>query len=353
MRTFKKGKKWCIDITVNKRRIRKPVADTKAEAEKVLTKIKYEMMHKRYDLPLERKISFLNLAKIYVEKHVVPNQKSAASTLSRLKHLVNFFGDMNVGSITLDEVDSYISWRLGQTSKRKKPVSKTTVNRELEVLKNMLNTKAKDWGYVSRSQIPGVNKYDEYKRERILTYNEIDRLMDALADGYLKDIIIVALNTGMRKTEILSLEYKHVNLDGDYVYVEKSKTGKSRKIPLNDSTKKVFERLFSSRGKKKYIFENPRTRKHFVDIKHSYNKVLEKAEIYGFTFHDLRHTFATYAIINGSDLFHLSKILGHARIETTLRYLSATSDGLQKVVNSFIIDEKKMISIEIPFAKVS
>ena len=170
MKIFKKGKKWWIDYYVNGKRFRRSVGDTKAEADKVMTKIKYEMMHKRYAIPLDRKISFENFAKVFVEKHVIPNQKSANSTFSRLIPLVEFFGDMNIGSITLDDVDSYIPWRLDQISQRNTPVSKTTVNRELEVLKTMLNSKAKEWGYISSPQIPGVKKFKENQKKRIINF---------------------------------------------------------------------------------------------------------------------------------------------------------------------------------------
>jgi integrase len=84
----------------------------------------------------------------------------------------------------------------------------------------------------------------------------------------------------------------------------------------------------------------------FADIKESFASVLKSAGICNFRFHDLRHTFATYSLQNGCDIYNLFRILGHRNIATTMRYLSATSAGMQKVVVSFVVreDQGKLIS---------
>jgi site-specific recombinase XerD len=80
------------------------------------------------------------------------------------------------------------------------------------------------------------------------------------------------------------------------------------------------ERLNDETNKTDYIFINPETDNPYMDIKHSFHSVLEKAKINTFRFHDLRHTVATRLVEMGTDLVVVKDILGHAKIETTMRY---------------------------------
>ena len=118
-------------------------------------------------------------------------------------------------------------------------------------------------------------------------------------------------------------------------------TGKARRIPLNESLYELFSYLFLKRKGRKFVFENPKTKKPIVCIKRSFKTLLKKKGILNVRFHDLRHTFSTYSLLNGCDIFHLSQILGHTNLTTTMRYLSVKTEGLQKVVNSFVVKDPK------------
>jgi integrase len=115
----------------------------------------------------------------------------------------------------------------------------------------------------------------------------------------LKHIILVALNTRMRKAEILNLEWNQVNLEEGFIRIEaqRSKNRKIRVIPLNNSMKEVFYKLHYGSNDSQYVFENPKTGKAFVCINRRWRTLLKDLGIKGFSFHDLRHTFATYALL--------------------------------------------------------
>jgi integrase len=188
----------------------------------------------------------------------------------------------------------------------------------------------------------------EEPKERILTEQEIRRLAEN-SEAPLRYIILVALNTGMRKSEILNLGWDQVNLEG-FIRIEaqRSKNRKIRVIPLNNSMKELFYKLHYSRNGNQHLFENPKTGKPFVCINRRWRTLLKELEIKGFRFHDLRHTFATYALLKkGGDLVSLQATLGHADISTTARYTKALLEGQRKLVNSFEVPESESNIIDL------
>lgn len=125
----------------------------------------------------------------------------------------------------------------------------------------------------------------------------------------------------MRKGEILSCRKHWIYLDFGFINVLETKNGKGRKIPISNKLRQIFEeKLKDESNKTDYIFINPEIDSPYTDIKHSFHSVLEKAKINNFRFHDLRHTVATRLVESGIDLVVVKDILGHAKIETTMRY---------------------------------
>jgi integrase len=107
-------------------------------------------------------------------------------------------------------------------------------------------------------------------------------------------------------------------------------------------------KLHYSRNGSQYVFENPKTGKAFVCINRRWRTLLKDLGIKGFRFHDLRHTFATYALLKkGGDLVSLQATLGHADISTTARYTKALLEGQRKLVNSFEVPERESNIIEL------
>lgn len=338
MALFKKNNKWFIDIYVNGRRIRKSVSTSKREAEKVLIKMKSDTLHRKYALPRDEKIRFSYFAMVYVERVSIPSKSSSRTDIVLLRNLIPYFGDLYLHEISDYHFEQYRNIRVKQKVKNKnKLVSPTTINREGALLRSILN-KAVQWGVLSFNPIKKISMFREEPKERILTENEINLLVRS-AGIPLKHIILVALNTGMRKGEILNLQWNQVNLDHGFVTVQKTKSRKLRRIPLNGSMKRLFSQLYLNRDGQDYVFENPDTGEPYQDIKNSWCSLLRRTGIKDFRFHDLRHCFATYALLNGGDLISLKETLGHENITTTSRYTKALLEGQRKLVNGFEVDE--------------
>lgn len=350
MALYRKNNKWWVDIYVNGMRIRKPVSTSKREAEKVLIKMKSDTLHRKYALPRDEKIKFSDFSMVYVERVSIPSKRSYLTDICLLKNLVVYFGDLYLHEICDYHFDQYRTIRLKQKIKNKnKLVSTTTINREGALLRSILN-RAVQWGVLSFNPIKKISMFKEEPKERILTEKEI-KLLVRSADVPLKHIILVALNTGMRRGEILNLHWHQINVERGFITVQKTKSRKLRRIPLNRSMKRLFSHLYLSRDGRGFVFENPDTGEPFQDIKTAWYSLLRRTGIKDFRFHDLRHCFATYTMLNGGDLISLKETLGHEDIKTTSRYIKALLEGQQKLVNSFEVDDEDGELINFPQEK--
>ncbi|MHC4196885.1 MAG: tyrosine-type recombinase/integrase [Planctomycetota bacterium] len=206
---------------------------------------------------------------------------------------------------------------------RAKTVTKSTVNRELGTFSSMLS-RAVIWGRLDSNPLSKVKLFRvENRRERILSQEEESRLLGAAKD-YFKPILITALHTGMRLSEILNLPWADVDLKHGAITVRNTKSGKDRKIPMNFLLKEVLSRQ-KRNSKGQLVFPHPKTGKKIQRIQETFHTTLRRAGIHGLRFHDLRHTFATRLVLNGVDLVTVQELLGHSNITTTTRYSHPTT----------------------------
>ena len=177
---------------------------------------------------------------------------------------------------------------------------------------------AKKNGYIENNPCSGVEKLRVKNfKIRFLSKEEEKSLFEAIGNHWIKPVIIMALQTGMRKGEILSLKWSCVNFDEKYVDVLETKSGKPRKIPMSD---KLYKALKEQTQVNEYVFINPLTKNRHGNVNDVFPEFLKKAEIKSFCFHDLRHTSATRMVECGIDLVVVKEILGHSDIKTTMRY---------------------------------
>lgn len=127
-------------------------------------------------------------------------------------------------------------------------------------------TKAADWGMIKRSDIPKVKMLKEHnKRLRYLSWEECQTLVDA-CDDHLRPIVITALNTGMRRGEILSLKWDDVDLKHGFILLADTKNGERREIPINDTLKDLFKAL-PRRLDVPYVFYDLSSGKPYGEVK--------------------------------------------------------------------------------------
>jgi len=223
--------------------------------------------------------------------------------------------------------------------------------------------------------LKGVNK-----RLRFLSKEESQNLI-GVCDPHLKPIVVTALNTGMRKGEILSLKWEeNVDLKHGFILLkaDETKNGEKREIPINDTLRAVLQGIMR-RLDVPYVFHDPLTGQPYRDVKRSFKTALKNVEvekctkcdyqkardmiqksmehcplcnseilvqkgIADFHFHDLRHTFASQLVMAGVDLTTVKELLGHKDIKMTLRYAHLAAahkvEALKKLEGSFVAENQ-------------
>jgi integrase len=185
-----------------------------------------------------------------------------------------------------------------KTDRIKLDVSPATVNRELSFLRHLFN-KAIEWGYLMKNPMQGVKLLKEPPgRIRYLRIEEIERLLDVIDSfpkdirSYLKPIVLIALNTGLRKKEILQLRWKDTYFEKKKITVFITKTNEIRIVPMNETVYRELKEM-SRNVDSEYLFCNKKG-EPFGNVRKSFGRALNSAGINDFRFHDLRHTFASH-----------------------------------------------------------
>ncbi|MFC1804294.1 tyrosine-type recombinase/integrase [Candidatus Omnitrophota bacterium] len=341
MGIYLRGKTYYIDYYIpNGRRIRERVGFSKALAQDVLRKRQVAAIeNKHFDIKRDSKVKFDVFADRYLEVYSRQNNRSwKRSVLPNLKRLKAHFASKHLYEITPLEVEKYRREVSGE-------VQPATVNRILALLKSMFN-RAIAWGdYHGTNPVKGIRFYREQPRLRFLAKEEIQGLVDS-CPGHLRPIVMVALNTGMRKGEILGLMWHDVDIKREVVTLRDTKNGENREIPINTEVKEVLIQT-KKHPESPYVFCSP-DGKPYKDIRKSFYAACRKAGITDFRFHDLRHTYGSQLAMCGVDLKTISELMGHKSVRMTERYTHITPGHKRHAVERLgqIVTNRSQADIE-------
>ena len=321
--------RWHIYYRVEGKRIRKAVkgAQSRADALKVLQSEFIDAFKAEHGFKREwKRLRFTEFSTLYIQNYAKVNKRSWRDDTYSIGIFKKSFGNPFLEDIGPLMIEKFKAERLESGT------SKARVNRNLALLKKMFNL-AIDWGHAKENPVRKVKFFSEKDnlKERILTREEEARLLEKSAD-HLRPIIVTALHTGMRRGEILSMEWNQVDLVKRNIRVDKTKSGKTRYIPINHVVYAELIGLKARNGKSEHVFLNPMTHSPIHDVKTAFNAATRRAGIKGLRFHDLRHTFASRLVEGGTDLITVKDLLGHHSVLITQRYTHSRSDQKMSAV---------------------
>jgi integrase len=322
MGIFRKRGKYYIDFYADGKRVRECVGPvSRRVAADALSVRKAEVAQGRYQLRARQRAPlFADFARDYLEfsrAHKAP--RTAESDQTRMLHLAPFFGRYRLDEITRFLVDKYVYERRRSASRRGRPVSPATINRELAALKHMF-TKAIEWGRAEKNPVRGVPMLkQDPPRQRVLSFEEEERLLRACAP-HVRMAVLLATNAGLRLGEVMALRWRDIDLEGGILRVEHGKGNRRREVEINSRLRNELASYRGLAGRSDYLFFNERTGRPILDPKTAFRAAVRRSGIGPCRFHDLRHTFATRLVTAGADLVTVKELLGHATIEMTLRY---------------------------------
>jgi integrase len=329
-------KTYYIDFYYKGCRKRERIGTSKRLAETVLRKRKVEIAEGRYlDRKKEIKTKFQDLSKWYLALEKIKRKRSYQRDCASIGKLNDYFGKKVITEITPKMVEDYKTERLAQMTVRGNVTKPATLNRELACIRHMFNLAIRD-GKAEKNPLNGVSlEKENNKRDRVLSEEEYRSLMDK-APSYLAPIITVAYHTGMRKSEILFLQWDRVDMKNGFIRLrpEDTKNNEARAIPLNNELTEIFKSTIKCLHHD-YVFT--RNNKPIKHIRKAFEKACVEAGIENFTFHDFRHTFVTRKRIEGHDPIKIMKVVGHKDVSMYLRYNTVMEEEL-KTLNTGRMD---------------
>ncbi len=252
---------------------------------------------------------------------------------SSFKFILDYFGNVQLSEITSLKIEDYLQYRIRSSSL-------------FAARKDFINlssafTKAVRDGYLL------TNPFSKIKRLKIperlpLFYSDqdIEKLLSAVEDEDLKDLIVFDLNTGLRYAELASLEWSQIDLENNLLILSNrnhiTKSKRIRTVPLNQVAYSILKSR-SEKSKGNIIFTYRGERLNENTFSWLMKKQIKKAGInIKLNFHSLRHTFASRLVQKGVSIYIVSKLLGHADIKTTQIYAHLRTEDLYNSVKLLV-----------------
>lgn len=326
------GHPWTIDFVYRGQRVKRSSGTkSKSEAREIEHRLRAELRQQA----LHGKTPDMTLAEAmarYAATVVKLGRSDGTRELYVFKRLGEAFGaDTLIGSLTTKRIHD---WRDAQLALGLKPAS---VNRYLDILRAILNKAREEWGTLR--QVPAIkNLKVQNAKLRFLDEEEEARLLEA-APVHLRQLIAFLLGTGARKSEALKLTWNDIDLYNNTrarVIFKDTKSGKPRTVPLPNSLRDMLRKMRDNapkREKRVFLFENSKGKLvPFDSVNNSFDTARKAAGLRDVSLHTLRHTYASRLVTRGVPIFDVSKLLGHSKIQMTMRYAHLAPEALDAAV---------------------
>jgi integrase len=339
---YKRGSAWCM-------KVRRPDGRTttvtlgrdipKTEARKIEIHIQAEInLGKFFDIRKGEYLTVSGLLTYFLEKYSMAQVKKGRKKIQTvqteeffIRQLNRKLGNLLIPDITPQILEDYMD------SRYENGVSTITVHHELNLLRHAFQLAVAKWEFIKKTPFAKIKlpKGDK-KRVRYLSTEEVGKLFETLDKmGWLRSVVIVARETGLRLSNVCNLTWNQVNLFKRYIEIEKTKNGKPVWIPLSDLVHAELMKLNKVRDlqfDRVFLVDGNTIHRNRVGL--AFRRLMKKAGIENFRFHDLRHDFCSRLIQAGEELSVVSELAGHSSIITTQRYAHLSPELKRKAISS-------------------
>jgi integrase len=249
-------------------------------------------------------------------------------------------GEKSLADVTAPVLAEYRD-KLAKGEKRDdgtcKPRSAGTVTRYMAALSHAFTIAIKEWQWIDDTPMRKVQKPKEPRgRVRFLSDGEREDLLKACKnnkESFLYTIVVIALSTGARKSEILNLTWADIDLQRKVAVLQQTKNDERRALPLAGEALQCIKDLAGVRRIDTRLLFPDESGKKPILIRASWKKVLREAGIEDFKFHDLRHSAASYLAMSGASLAEIAEVLGHKTLQMVKRYSHLSEQHTASVVS--------------------
>lgn len=330
MALYKRGRVWWMRFSYKGKQIKK---STEVSDKKLAHRIYYKIMAqvaegKWFEVEEDEERTFAEMVAKY-EAQEFKELKSWRTVQSYLNQLNGFLGSYPLSEITPALIDDFKQMR------KSTGVKPATINRQLTILRRMLNLAKKRWMWIKDVPHVEMEPRADNKRIRHLSFEEYHRLLDCCED-WLKGIVTVAAWTGLRQGNIINLKRSQVNLFAQTITLDASETKNQENLilPISAPALEALKTVMKiTHLKNPYVFCKEDGSPYYKEkVQRGIRKALALAGIEDFRFHDLRHCFASWNRQAGVDIDTLADLMGHKDTRMTRRYAHITPAHLKKAV---------------------
>ncbi len=293
-----------------------------------------EMREGRYGLTSESRKKTLSEAIERYRKYVLPSVKK-----SRREHIIDWWKQM-IGHLSLKEITPALITEIrdklihGEADSKKRAVA--TVVKYLATLSHILSMCVNEWQWLETNPVMKVSKPSLPKgRTRFLDDSEREKLLLACKSSmnpYLYTITILGISTGMRRSEILNLSWPDIDFERERIVLRETKNEEVRVLPLVGLALQLVKALESTRQINSFLLFPGTDPQKPIDFRSAWQVAVKNAGLNNFKFHDLRHSFASYCVMNGSSLNEIADLLGHKSYHSVTKRYCHLSDAYRKDV---------------------
>jgi integrase len=313
MSLYQRGKSWYYDFLYRGERYTGCIGPvSRTVAKEILAKKKAEAVEGRYELSSKKPSPSFEGMAVECLQYYQSNRHPRSSERHEMAYwaLKPFFGGSRLADIRPLLIERY------KRVRKEKGRSEVTINRDLAFLKHLF-TQAIAWGKATENPVKQVRLFrEDNARTRFLTEEEEARLL-TYCNAQLKPLVITALHTEFRKSELLSLLWANIDFRHHLIKVEAAytQTHEVRSVPMSETLTATLKHLkiLATTDAAASVFGYRQMTKTFT-------RAVQWAGSANFTFHDLRHTFASRLVMAGIDLATIKELMGHKHITMTLRY---------------------------------
>jgi integrase len=274
----------------------------------------------------------------YVNDVLARKPKNGSSTKQQLLWWKSKLGTYALSDVGAARIAKARDELLASKTHRGTMMSPATVVRYLAALSHAFTIAVKDWAWIDDSPVRKVTKPREARgRERFLSDDERERLLAACAASasmFLHTVVVLAISTGMRRGEIMTLRWKHADLKRGQILLHDTKNGTSRAVPLTGLALSMLVDISKVRRIDTDLVFYGNDPQKPVDLTKPWRTAVTKAKLVDFRFHDLRHSAASYLAMNGASTIEIAAVLGHKTLQMVKRYSHLANSHTAKVVRS-------------------
>jgi len=323
-RETKDGQKhYRVQIRIKGHPIVRATFKRKTDAQRWKQMTECSIREGKYFKTAEAKKHTLQEAIVRYIRDVLPHKPNAKQE-QQLRWWKEQIGAFSLADITPSLIAEHRD-KLNQTmTKFGRKMAPTTVLRYLAALSHVFTVASREWGWIEESPLKKVSKPKLGPlRARFLSNEELERLLQACKESsneHLYPVVVLALSTGMRKSEILTLTTRSIDLLNERIILEHTKNGERRLVHLREHAFTVVEELLQKKRQNiNFIFPSEKHSQP-IDLRFPWEQALKKASIPDFKFHDLRHSAASFLLMSGATLAEVAEILGLKTLHLVKRY---------------------------------